>query len=328
MPIRFNTQSQVLADRTEYWSHAVCSQVVSVEIDQNQDPTVRAGLTSAIVGATKTIDGFGGNHTFNRTVAGIRNEDPDALLLAFPATGSSVVEQDGRQAAVPNGGMAFLDTSRPFQVVMRESFQWQIFAVPKAALRLSTAQLQDITAISIPCTPGVSRLAQEVLKNMISHSSALESDPEAEAIGGHATDLIATLIRSAFAKDAEVGGKAAVLHEGVLAFIRRYHSDPQLSPAMIARAHHVSPRTLYNAFLPTGCSLMDTVRSIRLDRARDDLTNPYFGLLSVAQIALSHGFASPSDFSRTFRASYGATPTEYRKTTRGLLTPREPLPLG
>ncbi|MBC7519023.1 MAG: helix-turn-helix domain-containing protein [Microbacteriaceae bacterium] len=312
MPLRFDSRSQPQANRFEYWAHAVSSQVVPVEIDQRDDITMAAGLTSAAIGSTKVIDGFGGNHLFNRTVAGIRAEDPDVLLLAFPISGAPILEQDSRQTGIANGGMVFIDSSRPVQVVMQEPFRWQIFAAPKSDLRLTAAQSQKITAIALSPMPGIRRVVYQALKAIIAESAILEKDSAAAAIGGHATDLIAILIHSTFLSDQPPQGKATVLRERVMSFVRHHHTDPQLTPSLIARAHHVSLRTLHGAFSDADYSLMDTVRNERVEQARRDLTNPRLGGLSLAQVAHAHGFSSPSDFSRTFRSVLGSSPSEYR----------------
>lgn len=310
----FDTRSQPLADRLAYWSDVVSLQAMPVTLDVRDNVAVAAGLTSATLGMAQMIDGFGGNHIYERRSAEIKISDPDGIGLILPAAGSPIVEQDGRQTVVPNGGMSLLDSSRPCQIVFQESFRWQVIAIPKSALRLSNTQLQNITAVSLPHDSAVGRVVHGALRQVISHSSTLEDDSESEAIGSHAISLIATLIRSVFAHEIAVTGKTAVLRERVMVFLHRHHADPLLTPAMIAVAHHVSVRSLHGAFADAAGSLMDTLRALRIEYARKDLINPYFHHLQVAQIAHAHGFQTPSDFSRTFRSTVGASPSEYRES--------------
>ncbi|MBC7518369.1 MAG: helix-turn-helix domain-containing protein [Microbacteriaceae bacterium] len=282
-----------------------------MHFDPRDNLAVIAGLSSAILGAVHAIEGFGGNHLYRRTDAKIKRRDPDCLTLALPSVGSLIVEQDGRQSIVESEQMVFIDSSRPSLIAMRVPFRWQIVAIPKSALRLTATQLKSITAIPLTGTGGINRVVQEAIRTMVSQSTELEKDTEVERIGGHAIDLIATLINSAFAREVSVSGRSAVLRETVLAFVRRRHSDPLLNPAQIAHAHQISLRTLHSAFT-AGPSLMETVRTLRLDLARTDLSNPRLCHLSIAQIAHAHGFASASDFSRAFRTRHGTTPSEYR----------------
>ena len=314
MPLIFDSLTQPLAARLDYWSHAVRTQLMPVEIDTRDDLAVAAGFTYATLGVVNTIDGFGGNHIYTRTEYGIRASDPECVLVAFASAGSHMVEQDGRQLVVPKGEIVLIDSSRPFEVRMQERFRSQLFSVPKAALRLSAAQSRTVTATSLTHRPAISVVVKHALLDMLTHSAAIESDPEAAAIGGHAVDLIATLIRSAFAVEVYLGNKGAVLRDSVMLFIRQHHGDRTLTPTAISSAHHVSLRTLHAAFATTGHSLMDTVRGIRVEQSRQDLTNPFFRQWSIAQIALAHGFSSASDFARSFSKTHNVTPTEYRRT--------------
>jgi two-component system response regulator YesN len=53
------------------------------------------------------------------------------------------------------------------------------------------------------------------------------------------------------------------------------------------------------------------LNNIRLKKAKERLEN---GMLSVKEIAADVGFPNLSCFCRSFKARYGATPTQYRKT--------------
>jgi AraC family transcriptional regulator len=58
-----------------------------------------------------------------------------------------------------------------------------------------------------------------------------------------------------------------------------------------------------------GTSVWQYVKARRLERARDLLSDTS---LSVAQVAISCGFASASHFTTSFRARYGASPLAWR----------------
>lgn len=54
------------------------------------------------------------------------------------------------------------------------------------------------------------------------------------------------------------------------------------------------------------------IRLRRLERCRRDLRDPRAVDRPVSAIAATWGLPDPAHFSRTFRAAYGITPTEYR----------------
>ena len=91
---------------------------------------------------------------------------------------------------------------------------------------------------------------------------------------------------------------------------------PELSPAMIAAAHHISLRSLHQLFHDEGLTVAGWIRQRRLERCRRDLSDPALASRPVAAIAARWGFSSPGDFSRAFRAVHGLPPAEYRMSAR------------
>ena len=106
--------------------------------------------------------------------------------------------------------------------------------------------------------------------------------------------------------------RPAVLLRGIQAFIDQNLADPELSPATIAAAQHISERYLYVVFAGQGMSVAAWIRDRRLQHCRRDLVNPAMRDCSVAAIGTRWGFASPAHFSRVFRRTFGVTPGQYR----------------
>lgn len=80
----------------------------------------------------------------------------------------------------------------------------------------------------------------------------------------------------------------------------------------IARAVNLSTGRLAHLFKSeVGISPQRYLTNIRLEKARELLE---IGGLSVKEIAAEIGIASVSRFCRGFKARYGMTPNEYRKT--------------
>jgi AraC-like DNA-binding protein len=96
----------------------------------------------------------------------------------------------------------------------------------------------------------------------------------------------------------------------VHAFIEERLADPELSPGMIADAHHISVRYLYRLFEDRGVAAW--IRHRRLERCRHDLLDPALARLPLSVIAARHGLRSAPHFNRAFRSAYGVPPGEYR----------------
>jgi AraC-like DNA-binding protein len=97
------------------------------------------------------------------------------------------------------------------------------------------------------------------------------------------------------------------------AFIESHLGDPELSPAAVAAAHHISLRYLHKLFEPGSHGVAGMIRQRRLERCRDDLLDPGRVDRPVAAIAARWGFSSAAHFSRVFREAYGLPPAEFRR---------------
>jgi len=99
------------------------------------------------------------------------------------------------------------------------------------------------------------------------------------------------------------------------AFIESNLEWGDLSPSNTAGALGVSVRQLHLLFEPTGVSFSRYVLGRRLERVRAELADPD---RTVLDVAMSCGIESSAVFYRGFRQAYGVTPTEYRRSLRGV----------
>ncbi|MFD0344985.1 helix-turn-helix domain-containing protein [Kitasatospora aburaviensis] len=90
----------------------------------------------------------------------------------------------------------------------------------------------------------------------------------------------------------------------------------------MASQHHISVRTLHELFRSEPEPVMSTVRRRRLERCRADLADPGLRVYPIAVLAGRWGFASPAEFSRVFRRTYGVAPKQFRHEALGTGDPR------
>jgi AraC family transcriptional activator of tynA and feaB len=88
-------------------------------------------------------------------------------------------------------------------------------------------------------------------------------------------------------------------------------TDPDLTPALLARHLKVSLRTLHRAFASTGEPVAAYIRRRRLEQARRALLSPSHP--TVSEIAAHWQFADSSHFIRMFRRYYGQTPAQFAR---------------
>lgn len=93
-------------------------------------------------------------------------------------------------------------------------------------------------------------------------------------------------------------------------------SDPELSPALVADHVGISLRYLQKLFEDSGENANQYIRRRRLERSFQDLSDPLYADLSIAEISYRWGFNDSAYFSRTFRERYGLSPSQHRETGR------------
>jgi AraC-like DNA-binding protein len=130
--------------------------------------------------------------------------------------------------------------------------------------------------------------------------------------------LVANLAaeRSPAALGGAGAARAAHLHR-VCQTIETLLAQPDLGLEQVSAADGVSTRSLQKLFAQAGYSFSTYLRTRRLERCRLDLASPVCASLSISEICFRWGFNGSAHFSRAFRAQYGVTPRDYRKSTLG-----------
>jgi AraC-like DNA-binding protein len=153
------------------------------------------------------------------------------------------------------------------------------------------------------------------LKTLTHVAPTLAGHPATEQLGAATVALSRAVVSSA--ADDGVQSRDA-LHEALVpriqVFVREHLRDPDLSPETIAAAHHISVRLLYRVMADAGLQLEQWVIDQRLEGARRELVSAAGRHKGIAAIAHQWAFATPSHFTRRFRAKYGMTPREWRHT--------------
>jgi AraC-like DNA-binding protein len=175
-------------------------------------------------------------------------------------------------------------------------------------------EVGQLTAVRIPGQQGIGELVSQFLMQLAGQVDQYRA-PAAARLSNAALDVLVALLGYQLdllsAVPAETHRRALLLR--IHAFIDQHLGDPELSPSVIAAAHHVSVRYLHKLFQEHDMTVAGWIRGRRLDRCRRDLVDPTLWARPVSAIAARWGFADSAHFSRVFRAAYGIPPREYRQ---------------
>jgi AraC-like DNA-binding protein len=192
-----------------------------------------------------------------------------------------------------------------------------VIGFPRQLLPVGRDDARRLTAVRVRGDRGVGRLASSLARQLPRQLGA--RSPAGPASRARLGAALLDLLTVALASQVDVGDQVPAdtqqraLLLRVHAFVEERLSDPQLSPAVIAAAHHMSVRSLYKLFEDQETTLASWIRRRRLERCRQALMDPAQRAVPVSTIAARWGLTNAAHFSRVFRAAYGMAPVDYRR---------------
>ena len=237
------------------------------------------------------------------------------MALAVQTRGEGRFRQFGSETLVPAGDLMLSDLTAPYEFSWTGSGGSRAFQIPYERLGLP-ADVIRAGAPRLRSSP-LHGLVRDHLERLTAGADELSADPGAAALGAATVDLVRALLVSAAGRDdLAVPLREETLVTRVRAHAGRQLGDPSLGPHVLAAAHNVSVRRLYQAFADAGISLEQELIGQRLEAARAALVSPSGRRRPIHAVARSCGFDSPSHFSRRFREAYGVTPRDWRRLHR------------
>ncbi|MEU9608559.1 helix-turn-helix domain-containing protein [Streptomyces sp. NPDC048057] len=295
----------------------VGEKVVPVAIDSPHAPTFRGSALGIDFGDGAQLAGF----SFSPMVATrqhrhIRRSDPEAhylMLVHGPPIGLAQRRSD---VLLKVGDMALYDTSHPLDAEFVDHGRLSrttLLRLPRASLPFPQDDVDGLLAQRLAPGTGTGALLAHFMASLRQQSPGPE---EVRRLGRIGTDLAHAFLaeRLDAGRALPVESRQHVLRVRVDAFIERNLHEPALTPPVIAAAHHVSVRTLHLLFRDRPETVAATIRRRRLERARAELADPRARHRTIADVAARWGYRSAADFSRAFRAAYGTTPSEARRS--------------
>ncbi|MFC9897660.1 helix-turn-helix domain-containing protein [Nocardia sp. NPDC127579] len=309
---RFSAPTARSAARDE-WEALMARTYVPLAVDADPEGPFYGRLTTGSLNgpadfSLSTI--AGSNQELRRTARHIARSDEEYLLASIQTRGRACLNQDGRSAYVSDGDMVFYDTSRPYNWTNPgEEFEQVVVQIPIALLRRQPGmgRLELPTAVTVPAAS-----AAGVVAGFFRDLARVrdEAPDQAEILASSALDLMGSAV-SLTARTLPIDTCADALgREHIMSYLRQRCTDPDLSIDEVARACHISRRTLFRLFKGAGDSYTGTVRKLRVRHAKTLLTREQS--IPPALVAFESGFASERTFYRAFQLETGMTPSEYR----------------
>lgn len=243
-----------------------------------------------------------------RNLIGASTSEP-AYKVSLMLEGSAYICQDGHDVVLGPGDVAVYDTTRPYTLVFEDHMRTIVAMFPKRLVDLSDDRVARLTATALGSDDALGEMVGSVLEQLAGRLHLVNAST-GWRLARNAVDLVTILLRDQLGEDRAVPADQAL--DAVYAYVEDHLGDPTLSPPVIAEAHYISVRYLHALFHHAGTTVSSYIRTRRLERCRTDLADPALAGMTVTAIASRWSFADAPHFSRTFKAAYGETPSEFR----------------
>ncbi|MGW0509172.1 helix-turn-helix domain-containing protein [Streptomyces olivaceoviridis] len=315
----FRSHDVPSTDRFDAWRKRLGRHVSPLGSGSDEGEGFRAETRLLRLGGSRVWSTTVDPATIRRTPELVRQSDPGVYTLILPLRGESEVAQGDREAVHGPFDMHVLDSSQPVHLRLLGGPSVYLIGadVPKAGFPLPPPWMDQLLTRRLPGREGVGALLSGFLMQLTDDSQSYRSSdgPRLEAA---LLELLTALFAHHLDTD-DTGAPNSARHALVLriqAFIRQHLRDPQLTPPVIAAAHHISVSYLHRIFQGEGTTVSSWIREQRLANARRDLADPTLRDTPIHVIASRWGFPRAADFSRVFRNAYGIPPRDYRDHAR------------
>lgn len=291
------------ADRADAWCEAISATHLPWSLRPGEAlPGLVGELTSYRIGDLTLVDCRCGPCSGHRGRSQFAATDTDAVGVLFVRAGSELVEVDGARVVV-----------RPGSALVWRSGEEVRFRVPgelhKWTLLLPASRLPELARSDVRLLDGAAvELLAALLGTTMRAAGAMDG-----RLGLPVADAAVDLLAGALPGAVPAGDPSSGAWVRVSAYVHRHVRDPDLTPERMAAAGFVSLRSLYALFAARGDTPGRYVRRLRLEAARRELARAGTRV-TVAEVAHGCGFRDQATFGRAFRAAYGRTPDEVRRS--------------
>ncbi|WP_285787644.1 helix-turn-helix domain-containing protein [Micromonospora sp. NBRC 101691] len=317
--VDLTSQDVPAAERFDWWREWTRQSMTPTTIDRDIRSDFHARCRMVDLNPVEVVRHEFQSIRYHRNQRMIRQSDPEKLHLSLSLRGRLGLTANGRQSLIKGHDFVLYDSSRPI-VGWAAGDDGDVIGhiqinIPRMRLPLPARVIDRLVITPMPAHHGVGALLATYLTTLIRHADRYRP-ADSLRLATVTVDLASTLCAQYTDTESAVPAdtRHRVLQARIHDFVRRRLGDPELTPGLIAAAHHISLRHLHKLFHDEGMTVAGRIRELRLERCRSDLADPLLRDRPVHAVAHRWGFTNSAHFSRLFRATYGMPPGEYRHT--------------
>jgi AraC-like DNA-binding protein len=311
MSVVFRAVDAPVGVREDYWRHVIEEQLGPMELRPAAALGAATEFAVGDLGPLRVTRISTGPGEARRSARHVRRVGSSMFQLFVGLRGTAWGGHGADLDRLAPGDLSLIDLSRPYRCVY-PAHRTIAVTFPPSLVPLPRAGIARLAGVSIPGGAGTAALVSALVRRLPRH---LDYSGVATArVGTAVLDLLTATLAERLDRESAIPADTGrrVLLARIHGFIEARLPDPELTPAVVAEAHHISVRYLHRLFENDGYGVAGLIRQRRLERCRADLLDPALSGRPAAAVGARWGFASPAHFSRVFRETYGLPPGEYR----------------
>ncbi|HEX4170299.1 MAG TPA: helix-turn-helix domain-containing protein [Bryobacteraceae bacterium] len=283
---------------------------LALDIFTSRSTPLNVEIAAHAIEGVKIVKVSGDPAKVSRGHAEISFDDGAFQGVLFQRSGRTLCDPHSEQTILNSGDLLIWHGGHPVSFDMPEYFQKVCLLVSLDTFEGVIPEAKSYAGAHLLQHDSVSRLLGSCFSTLADDVLTNDSEP-AEA----AVELTLGLLSAALTRHRESRniGTRTNLYQRITSFIEKRLDDPELSPMMIARVHHVSTRYLHLIFSERGKTVAAWIKERRLAQCRAELAKSGRDR-SVTEIAMNWGFNDLAHFSRSFHSAYGLSPLKFRNT--------------
>jgi AraC family transcriptional activator of tynA and feaB len=305
MQTPYESVSRQDKDQCAYWLELICRHFPRATGVRDNAAPFSGHLERSVLGAIEVSDIRCSSLRYERGRQDQLKDDCEDFLVSMLLQGRARIEQCGRVAVQEPGDFVLYDAARPFVYEFPTNYQMMLVKIPRKTLLCRLPNAERLAAVKFSSTSPLGCLASSMVRSAVGLGLSGQSSSSAK-VGSSLVDILTAAFETQLLDDNELVDRQAAILKRAKDYIRAHMDDSELNVEMIARAVHVSSRTLSRAFAAEGISVIRWLWKERLSASHTTLSEGR--VTQVADVALGCGFASGSHFSRMFKATYGVLP--------------------
>jgi AraC-like DNA-binding protein len=239
---------------------------------------------------------------------------PRLYSFLLQTKGSSVFSHYGHEAHLSEGDFVLCDTGMPHYFQTDDTSVTIMVRVLPETLREYLPTPEQFCGLRLGRAVGLTATAAAMVQSLSDHVDFGPCPDYEGSVARYLLEMISFSYTMGFdcrPKTSTVVGRRS--HD-VIRYIEDHLREPSMTVASVANGVHLSPRYLRTIFSASGEKVFDYILRRRLDECARQIRNPSWRDHTLIEIALSWGFNSAAHFTRSFRAQFGVSPREYRRS--------------